>query len=80
MDDDWCDYSGHPWKTKDDKRPSHVRCPKCRRRLIPQTKNCEPSGFSFDIVYMIPPHKKPHKKRPSKKKKVVKKEKKGRIR
>jgi len=66
--DDWCDYSGHIPAKKDGKRPHHIRCPKCRRRLIPKTMNAEPFG-NFQAYYVIPAHKKPHSKRPSRKRK-----------
>jgi hypothetical protein len=51
----WCDYMGHV-DPINGKRPNHVRCPKCRRRVIPQTV--------FDThEYVFPRHKIPHSKR-----------------
>jgi hypothetical protein len=64
----WCSYTGHVPAKKDGKRPKHVRCPICRRRLIPQTVNGEPQapngwGEDFQAEYQIPYHKIPHGKR-----------------
>jgi len=79
MDDDWCDFTERVPAKTDGKRPNHIRCPKCRRRLIPKTETTDGFLEPFEAYYVIPPHKKPHGKRPSKKK-AKKKEKKGRIR
>ena len=58
MKGEWCDYTGHVNPTQKGKRPQHVRCPNCRRRLVPRTMDAEPFGPHFQPYYVIPPHKK----------------------
>jgi hypothetical protein len=45
------------------KRPNHVRCPKCGRRLTPQTVTHTGCGEPFEPSYLIPKHKIPYSKR-----------------
>jgi len=66
MDDNWCEHTGIIDTDFKAPRPKHVRCPKCRRRLIPKTTNAEPLGTIFEPVYSIPRHKIPHGKRKKK--------------
>lgn len=61
-EDDWCSYTGHITIPRGEK-PGKIRCPKCRKRMMPQTLDSEPFGAHFDPYYIIPRHKKPHGKR-----------------
>jgi|WetSurMetagenome_2_1015567.scaffolds.fasta_scaffold35321_9 hypothetical protein len=57
----WCDYTG--MIQYGGKRPNHIRCPKCRRRLIPKTVDIEPYDPEPCLIYTIPKHKIPYSKR-----------------
>lgn len=59
---EWCDFSDNV-PSKNGKRPNHIRCPKCGRRLIPRTVDVEPYDPKPCLVYLIPPHKIPKTKR-----------------
>ena len=62
-EEDWCEHT--ECIQFGGKRPKHVRCPKCHKRLIPKTEDAEPWGRDFEPIYFIPRHKKPYSKRPS---------------
>ncbi len=55
----WCESEGQYVKPLAyNRRPKYVRCPKCRRRLIPRTIDVSCfNGPEFEPQYVIPCHK-----------------------
>jgi hypothetical protein len=69
MNEGWCTRpdgslteGGYISPTKKGRRPKHVRCPECGRRLVPRTINYEPFG-RFEAGYTLPTHKLRKKKK-----------------
>jgi hypothetical protein len=60
---DWCAYSDYALAPPKGKKLRKVRCPVCRKRMIPRTLDAEPFGKYFEPYCVIPRHKKPHGKR-----------------